>query len=733
MVNRQLFFVLFVITGLLSFSACGKGEDISLEKQQLYHVDAEYQLGREDKFLIPVLDTADAEFHDRSNFFFYKSGISCLVTMLENEEKKVYLCSCDLNGGNPSFQRLSFNPDYEISTAKVLPDGELYVLYSNTAVDQYDGQHLGKIVDSSITELFNLKEIVGSQNFYGNGTDRFWFSEITSDTVKECDAEGHILGVTTKPYQIITIFCNPTNGNPIFVENNDGTIIIDSGGTFTEAKSNDIMPSPWGAFLDYSKDGTPYICQTDRIFKLGESIFDFVLNDYILSEIISFKVNDDGFDILVLLDNYYYRIVIKEGPSALDKKEIVLATGFIKKNLQNAAAAFNRTNDNYHVTIYQMEDFLDTTSAVYFGEIQKQLALGKGPDIVTDDVVTELADFVDSGYLAPLDLNYDKDSFIDGIFDSIIYNGIIYGIPYDFNVKTILAKSKLIDHAGPFSADEFMEKVSNSDAEILQSGKDSFDILFDYFLGDMSNNTYIDWEKGISHLNSEDFLRVLAFAEKYGDSSGVDSEPVSEYQADYINNGKSFCEQLEIDDVYYSLNRIIALFSGEYSYIGYPTSEGNGTLIETGSLYLSSFCKEKEGALEFLRFVISEENQRRVAEAPAIYDEGFNMGVPARHPVLKKEFEHELEFQRHRKDERYFNNPTTGLKYKTTDIPYKDLDLFKEAVYGASVRRSLPDDAEIIIWEELYPYFTDQCSMDEAVDKLHNRMQLYLDERGKRK
>ncbi len=73
MVNRQLFFVLFDITGILSFSACGKREDISLEKQQLYHVDAEYQLGREDKFLIPVLDTADAEFHDRSNFFFYNA------------------------------------------------------------------------------------------------------------------------------------------------------------------------------------------------------------------------------------------------------------------------------------------------------------------------------------------------------------------------------------------------------------------------------------------------------------------------------------------------------------------------------------------------------------------------------------------------------------------------------------------------------------------------------------
>ena len=61
------------------------------------------------------------------------------------------------------------------------------------------------------------------------------------------------------------------------------------------------------------------------------------------------------------------------------------------------------------------------------------------------------------------------------------------------------------------------EAVGNSPAQVLEMGMDSVGIVMAYGLHDEENKTFIDWEKGESHLMEEPFLELMAFAKEYGD------------------------------------------------------------------------------------------------------------------------------------------------------------------------------------------------------------------------
>lgn len=730
---KRIIYGLLTFLCLLSLAACSKGQPVSDVNGECYHVETEYNLGREDTFLVPETGNGQAPIYDRTNCFFYKGGIACLVSVFEDNERTVYLCQSNLSGGDQTYNRLSFSQEYSIESVKVLPDGELYVLYCKNAVNEFDGTYLGKVVNDRIEQIFKRDELTGTYLFGGNGKDRFWLCEVSSSVVREYDSNGNTIGTVDKGFQVTSIVNSKYGGQAIIVENNVGTMLLDNGGEIIELNHGVINPSPWGSLLEFSSDGSAYICQTDRIFKDEESVFDFALNDYMLSAVLDFKVIDDGFDIIVLIDNSYSHVVLKKGAPKQNKKEIILATGYIKKNLQKAAAAFNRANDRYHVTIRQMDDYSVDATHLFFSDVHKQLAKGEGPDLVTNDVLTDLEDFVISGYLAPIELSIDKDAFIDSIFDVLSYDNKIYGIPYEFSVKTVIASAKAIDNEGPFSAEAFMNLVEKSGVETVHCGIEPIFLLINYFLGDISDSAYIDWENGISHLDEDGFKRVLSFSKKYADHTESENGN-THYEAEYIKKGKALCKEYVIEDTYDELNEIREMFSEDYCYIGYPASNSNGTIIQPNSIFLSSFAKEKEGALEFLEFVISEEYQRIVAEAQTSFHENIfdtSIGDLAELPVLKNTFEYAIDSKRNRGAKIYIMTPT-GLNYWMSDLTDTEIDNFKKAVYGASSLRGLPQTVMDIIWEETSPYFDDQCSLDEAAEKLHNRMQLYLDERKNR-
>lgn len=60
------------------------------------------------------------------------------------------------------------------------------------------------------------------------------------------------------------------------------------------------------------------------------------------------------------------------------------------------------------------------------------------------------------------------------------------------------------------------------------------------------------------------------------------------------------------------VKEIFSYFDGKASLIGYPKENGNGIYVSTDSIYLRAGSEAAEGAKEFLRFLISEEEQENM-------------------------------------------------------------------------------------------------------------------------
>ena len=318
---------------------------------------------------------------------------------------------------------------------------------------------------------------------------------------------------------------------------------------------------------------------------------------------------------------------------------------------------------------------------------------------------------------------FDGNDYVGNIFQTLCFDNDLYGFPYEFQLKTVVSNNQLFD--GDNSPHEFMNKVRNSGADILECGKMGSDIVLDYFLSDMTNTDYIDWENGVSHLNEASFLEIIEFAKEFEDSEYLNDGSMP-YEAEYIKSGKALFKQLEIDDIYTDINFVKALFGSDYFYMGYPTVNGNGTFIEPGSIYLSSFSKEKEGALEFIRYCVSLQHQDMIADWKSP-EKGY-WGIRPKLPVIHESFERMIEEKRHNENEVYYSNPN-GLKYKTVNLDDKDISKFREIVDNASGWNYIPDEVKEMVYEELSGYFEGVCSAKEAADALDSRITVYLNEK----
>ncbi len=732
MKNRFWIFATIVLCICFFISCSGnKDESIRIDSSEtvnneefsydnvLYHVEKAESLGIEDNERIPDDVSKDSVFLNRTDYFFYKGKISYLLTTTDNDEKSFYISSYGTDRSELQFKKIRGDFPMSVISCKVFPDGELYLLIR----DDNDDQWVVKVLEESIDCLFRIESSFSCSHFFGDGENSFWLYDSHSSIIREVDKTGRIMNESHKDNKICGICFDDSNDKVIFLENHDGHIVLNSDVGISENNAGINSISPFGAIVDFSDDGTAFICQTDHIYSCSGSIFDFAANDCVLSKLYDFRIIPQGFELIASIDDYLYYIVLEEGAPINDKKEIVLATGFIKISLQKAVADFNRTNPDYHVTIYQMEDITYSVSDLYFNSIHKQLAEGEGPDIVTNDVVTDLSDFVNCGYLIPLDIDFDGNDYVGNIFQTLCFNNDLYGFPYEFQLKTVVSNNQLFD--GDNSPHEFMNKVRNSGADILECGKMGSDIVLDYFLSDMTNTDYIDWENGVSHLNEASFLEIIEFAKEFEDSEYLNDGSMP-YEAEYIKSGKALFKQLEIDDIYTDINFVKALFGSDYFYMGYPTVNGNGTFIEPGSIYLSSFSKEKEGALEFIRYCVSLQHQDMIADWKSP-EKGY-WGIRPKLPVIHESFERMIEEKRHNENEVYYSNPN-GLKYKTVNLDDKDISKFSEAVDNASGWNYIPDEVKEMVYEELSGYFEGVCSAKEAADALDSRITVYLNEK----
>lgn len=245
----------------------------------------------------------------------------------------------------------------------------------------------------------------------------------------------------------------------------------------------------------------------------------------------------------------------------------------------------------------------------------------------------------------------------------------------------------------------------------------------EHLLG-MSIDQYIDWESGQCAFDCGNFRTNLEFLREIPEEVVWSSdEEVNRELSDRMQEGRQLLAQTFLSSPH-DIQKWDGLFSGRTAFVGYPVEDGSvGSAFFPSfvRLSMSSACKNKEAAWEVIRQLLFPRytNQQAVADAYITHNIPVNRAdyEIIRRTYMEKDFlNREYGF--------YRGFQSISFREVTEDEICRFEDLFN------SVERIELSDSELqgIVMESAAPYFAGDKTLDETVDLIQRRVQLYVNE-----
>ena len=450
-----------------------------------------------------------------------------------------------------------------------------------------------------------------------------------------------------------------------------------------------------------------FLCDDKTIWKIEDKelivVSDFLDQGFLVDQLYDMSSKEDTVLILAEVEGDYCLLSATEEERPVFKEEVVLG-GFDTLNIQRVVTMFNRRNDEYHITLftrYDDEDYED-----FIRRFQIEVTAEGAIDLLLIDK-NEVENYVKNGYLGDISEYIEiTDDFWPAALEVAKYDQIQYGIPYSTQFRAAICSKKLVGDRKKWTMQEMMDIIHASDTEILLNTGLIADCITGFAFIDRENNTYIDWNKGISHLTEAPFLELLQFTKTY---TMVDCPYSLNELDDLIKTGKVAIDILlpiTPDDI----SSIRSDFQNNYSIIGYPTTGDSGIYVDADCIYVYSNTQKEDGISAFLEYLLSENMQLKISM-------GDYADFPVKLSVMEKVFS-------------YYNNSYSwnmdrSRKQRMTD---EEVNMFREFMVVA--KPYITDSAiTSIIAEEIKAYLYDQKTAEEVAAIMDNRVQLYLNEK----
>ena len=393
----------------------------------------------------------------------------------------------------------------------------------------------------------------------------------------------------------------------------------------------------------------------------------------------------------------------------VERTPIVVRGSFYDSWFGNKVAEFNRENDTYHVVVEECgiandkDDFARLTSI--------QIGSGKGPDIIQSGLMYDYIEGMqEKGALEELTPYMEAAGILEEDYFPLAFSVLrqgkeIYGVSPRWSIWEYAISEEVL------GSPETPDIETLADALLAWEGGgyyhkayDSEQVLRAFFEGTDSLWGMMDWEKGSCDFNTPLFYKLLEASRRYGD------------------DGRSNLEPITVDRLVYNVGRFITQAElaqqGKVS-IGTLFDEGSYPACSNGNaLSINANSRNKEGAWEFIRFLISEEAQF-----------GDRDSSPYEYPVNRKAYEASIE--KFIEQETYIKqvNGVDVPVYWNTEITEERLTEFREKIETARPLPIRTGPVVDIIIEEAADYFKTGKSAEDVAEVINRRVQLYLDER----
>lgn len=389
---------------------------------------------------------------------------------------------------------------------------------------------------------------------------------------------------------------------------------------------------------------------------------------------------------------------------------------------------FNKASKEYEILLTDYKDFDEPLT-----RLNTDITTGNSPDILictnglplksynNKRLIADLYEFIDS------DPDMKREDFLGSFLKACETDGKLLKTASSFYIDTIVGKTSLAGEKQGMTAEEFMELAESFPDKKLFSGDDTKRSVF-FKLTLYGYKEYVDPNTGECRFNSEEFIRLLEFCNRFpNETDGNDSGKniLSDKETDLYNGNTLFSSDYIIGHFGTIRQLEQGIFGEPVTFTGYPGIGGNGAALNlTGSEYMiMSHAANKEGAWEFLKYILSEEYQDRISEE--------NLMFPVRMSSLEKAAE-EAKKGNYDSDKGEYTEPVWVLNGNiiklgvNTDGDNQKIFELLDSATGVSGFESAY--VYNIMSEESAAYFSGQKSAKEVAEIIQNRVQNYLDE-----
>ena len=419
-----------------------------------------------------------------------------------------------------------------------------------------------------------------------------------------------------------------------------------------------------------------------------------------------------------------------------DTERTVLTFGYIDSyqdwdldsNINERIVTFNKGQDKYFIEVikYGEGSYKDGLNA-----LNADISAKKTPDIIAIDEKSLLWQLGKKGAIEDLypyidqDEELSREDFVENTLANFERDGKLYGMNPFFSIWSIYGDPNIMtsDQITFQELKTMYEENKDNDEMLVYNGLNRYQLLDTCICKSISS--FVDKENGKCNFMDDRFREMLEFSKEFDETpySDVSSEPENSIRV--MEGTLPLFTDRELNG-FEQYTHYRELSGKSWVFMGFPTVDGCNPKITTKAigapfLAIGRDSKNKEAAWEFICTFL--EDKFFLANKDVNKGKGF--------PITVSGFERAAQ----RAVQTSYGNgeaSITDAMGRTISYPMEPTTEEEVAYIKEVISRCRPeenyDEIENIISEEILNYWNDTKSVEEVMETIQNRAQLYLDE-----
>lgn len=432
-------------------------------------------------------------------------------------------------------------------------------------------------------------------------------------------------------------------------------------------------------------------------------------------------------------------ITVHQVPAdSVPKKETLTLAVMWGNELYDKVIDFNRHSDTVRIQVIDYSEYNDYENEDYDAgrtKLLTEVMSGSMPDMIA---LSQLpyAQMAAKGLLEDLYPYMDKDpdmkreDFFPNVLQALEVNGGLYEICPSFNVQTLMGATSVVGDKPGWNYEQFKAALATmpEGCEPMDQYTTRDSILQSLLFADLDH--YVDWTTGKCNFDSKDFIEMLEFAATFPATIPDDME--WEETNTRIAEGRQMLTQAYLYSVDSMLWNDVQFGEAGATYIGYPTNNGVGSVMQMDSGYgMSASCKNKEAAWEFLRSFLTEDAQKNVYNIPINVKVYQEMLKEAMTPEYEKDENGNIML-----DENGEKIQVSWGGYMTEDgemhyiyaMTQEQADKLWEAITTCTKIQNYDINMYNIVIEQAQAFFDGQKTAEEVARLIQSKANIYVNE-----